>query len=341
MGDPREVTPPFIREALLASVEAVSSYPRATGLPELRDGDRRLDRRGASASTSTRRPRSCRRSARRRRSSRSRRSRSARSGSSRSPSPAIPVYERGALFAGGAVVDRAAARGERLAARPRRVRRVGRDRALLGLLPEQPDRRRRAALVLRGARRARARARLPALLRRGVLGAVVRRAAGLGAAGRRPDERRRLQHALEALVDDRLPLGLRLRAARRSPMRCARSARPSARRRRSSCSARRSRPGRTRRTSRTCATLYRRKRETLLPALEAAGLRLAGSTATFYLWLDVGGPSEAFARRLLEHGIVVAPGSFFGAGRRGLRPLRARADAGGVRARGGDPREVL
>ena len=58
--------------------------------------------------------------------------------------------------------------------------------------------------------------------------------------------------------------------------------------------------------------IYRRKRETLLPALEAAGLRLAGSTATFYLWLDVGGPSEAFARRLLEHGVVCAPGSFFG-----------------------------
>src|ERR1700730_14282916 len=36
VGDPREVTPAFIREALLASVEEVSSYPRATGLPELR-----------------------------------------------------------------------------------------------------------------------------------------------------------------------------------------------------------------------------------------------------------------------------------------------------------------
>ena len=58
--------------------------------------------------------------------------------------------------------------------------------------------------------------------------------------------------------------------------------------------------------------IYRRKRETLLPALEAAGLRLAGSAATFYLWLDVGEPSEAFARRLLEHGVVCAPGSFFG-----------------------------
>ena len=58
--------------------------------------------------------------------------------------------------------------------------------------------------------------------------------------------------------------------------------------------------------------LYRRKRDTLLPALEERGLRLAGSEATFYLWLDVGGPSEDFARRLLGHGIVVVPGSFFG-----------------------------
>jgi aspartate/methionine/tyrosine aminotransferase len=59
--------------------------------------------------------------------------------------------------------------------------------------------------------------------------------------------------------------------------------------------------------------LYRRKRETLLPALEQAGLRLAGSAATFYLWLDCGGDSEAVSRRLLERGIVCAPGSFFGA----------------------------
>jgi acetylornithine aminotransferase len=58
--------------------------------------------------------------------------------------------------------------------------------------------------------------------------------------------------------------------------------------------------------------LYRRKRETVLPALEERGLRLAGSEATFYLWLEVDGPSEEFARRLLGHGIVVAPGSFFG-----------------------------
>ncbi len=58
--------------------------------------------------------------------------------------------------------------------------------------------------------------------------------------------------------------------------------------------------------------LYRRKRDTLLPVLLEKGLRLAGSKATFYLWLDVDGPSEEFARGLLEQGIVVAPGSFFG-----------------------------
>jgi acetylornithine aminotransferase len=58
--------------------------------------------------------------------------------------------------------------------------------------------------------------------------------------------------------------------------------------------------------------VYRRKRDTLLPVLEAKGLRLAGGDATFFLWLAVDGPSEAFARRLLDAGILVAPGSFFG-----------------------------
>jgi acetylornithine aminotransferase len=77
--------------------------------------------------------------------------------------------------------------------------------------------------------------------------------------------------------------------------------------------------------------LYRRKRDTLLPALEEGGLRLAGSDATFYLWVDVGGPSEAFSRRLLEHGIVAAPGSFFGAAGEGyarfaLVPTQAQCE---------------
>jgi succinyldiaminopimelate transaminase len=37
VGDPREVTAPFIRDALVKAVESVSSYPRAAGLPELRE----------------------------------------------------------------------------------------------------------------------------------------------------------------------------------------------------------------------------------------------------------------------------------------------------------------
>jgi N-succinyldiaminopimelate aminotransferase len=67
--------------------------------------------------------------------------------------------------------------------------------------------------------------------------------------------------------------------------------------------------------------LYRRKREALVPALEAAGLRIAASEATFYLWVEApGGDSEAFAEELIQRGIVVAPGSYFGpAGERYVR----------------------
>jgi acetylornithine aminotransferase len=36
VGDPREETPAFIREALKAAIQPTSSYPRAAGLPELR-----------------------------------------------------------------------------------------------------------------------------------------------------------------------------------------------------------------------------------------------------------------------------------------------------------------
>jgi succinyldiaminopimelate transaminase len=37
VGDPREVTPPFIRDALKDAIEPISSYPRAAGIPELRE----------------------------------------------------------------------------------------------------------------------------------------------------------------------------------------------------------------------------------------------------------------------------------------------------------------
>jgi acetylornithine aminotransferase len=58
--------------------------------------------------------------------------------------------------------------------------------------------------------------------------------------------------------------------------------------------------------------LYRAKRDALLPALERKGLRVAASRAGMYLWVEVEGGSEAFAERLLEHGVVVSPGPFFG-----------------------------
>ena len=58
--------------------------------------------------------------------------------------------------------------------------------------------------------------------------------------------------------------------------------------------------------------LYRAKRDTLLPVFEAAGIRHAGGDATFFLWLDAGDRADALAAELLERGIVLAPGSFFG-----------------------------
>lgn len=61
--------------------------------------------------------------------------------------------------------------------------------------------------------------------------------------------------------------------------------------------------------------VYRAKREALLPALLDAGLRPAGGHASFFLWLavpDGWSGSEAFALALLELGLVVAPGAYFG-----------------------------
>jgi acetylornithine aminotransferase len=66
---------------------------------------------------------------------------------------------------------------------------------------------------------------------------------------------------------------------------------------------------------------YRAKRDALLPALEAAGLRSAGGDATFFLWLRAGEGAEALAAELLEQGIVVTPGSYFGASGEGFLRL--------------------
>jgi acetylornithine aminotransferase len=59
---------------------------------------------------------------------------------------------------------------------------------------------------------------------------------------------------------------------------------------------------------------YAKKRALFVDLLERHGIRVEGSAATFYVWFAVpdGSTSEEFAMRLLERGIVVAPGSYFG-----------------------------
>ncbi|MGH2997495.1 MAG: pyridoxal phosphate-dependent aminotransferase, partial [Gaiellaceae bacterium] len=60
--------------------------------------------------------------------------------------------------------------------------------------------------------------------------------------------------------------------------------------------------------------IYGRKRELFLELFARKRLRVAASEATMYLWVAVpdGSGSEGFADRLLEHGVVVSPGSYFG-----------------------------
>jgi acetylornithine aminotransferase len=59
---------------------------------------------------------------------------------------------------------------------------------------------------------------------------------------------------------------------------------------------------------------YRRKRAILLECLSSKGWRVAGATATMYLWVEIptGESSDTVAHRLLEHGLVVAPGAQLG-----------------------------
>jgi len=59
---------------------------------------------------------------------------------------------------------------------------------------------------------------------------------------------------------------------------------------------------------------YGRKRALFLDLFSRKGVRVAGSEATMYIWAAVPGAesSESFAERLLEHGVLVAPGSYLG-----------------------------
>jgi len=61
---------------------------------------------------------------------------------------------------------------------------------------------------------------------------------------------------------------------------------------------------------------FGQKRAVLMELCRERGLQVHGSQAGLYLWVEVpeGTDGDQYAQRLREHGIVVAPGSFFGAG---------------------------
>lgn len=59
---------------------------------------------------------------------------------------------------------------------------------------------------------------------------------------------------------------------------------------------------------------YRRRRDHLVPGLRALGWDVPSPRATFYVWAAVpGGDDRAFAAQLMEAGVVVVPGSGYGA----------------------------
>ncbi len=338
IGEPREETPAFIREALAAGVRAASTYPLAEGLPELRAAIAGWVARGASASRSTRRPRSSRRSAPRRRSSSSRRcSRarrcvaSSRRRATRSPSaarcsPARGVLELPLLRRDGFLPDLDAVR-----------RRPGRASALLWLnYPNNPTGAVGAARALRAAGRAR-RASTTSCSppTRPTASLVRRRAAGLGAPGRRPHERRRVQHAVQALGDDRLPLGLRGRRPAARSRRSSASGPTSAPRRRSSSSAPPCRLERRGARRRPCARLPRQARRPAAARCERRACASPAARRRFTCGSRCPAASvEAFAGGCSSAASCVAPGRVLRAGRRGLRAARARAHRWRVRERG-------
>lgn len=64
--------------------------------------------------------------------------------------------------------------------------------------------------------------------------------------------------------------------------------------------------------------IYRAKRDVLLPACAAAGLRHVGGDATMFLWLE---DVDGRVPELLERGVILAPGEFFGEAGRGYARL--------------------
>ena len=194
------------RGARRGAIEPLSTYPLADGLPELREAIAGWAARRFGARAGPRHRGRADARAPRRRSSTSRRC--VGGDVVAVPTPGYPVPERGALFAGREVVELPLRAGARLPARPRRAStcdwRVG---AAVAQLPEQPD----------GARRRRSSStsappRWPASTTS--CWPPTRPTRELYFGGEPPvsalqlgdrTQRRRVQHAVQALVDARLP----------------------------------------------------------------------------------------------------------------------------------------
>jgi LL-diaminopimelate aminotransferase len=64
--------------------------------------------------------------------------------------------------------------------------------------------------------------------------------------------------------------------------------------------------------------VFGEKRDLFTTFFERAGLQYLPTEASFYLWVAIpGGDDEAYALRLMEEGVIVAPGRAFGAGGEG------------------------
>jgi acetylornithine aminotransferase len=323
IGDPREPTPEFIREALRAAVPEVSSYPSVAGLPELRsacagwlerrtgvrvDADRQvLPANGTKEAVFSLALAVVDRDAEPRR-------------TVVIPSPAYPIYESGARFAGAEVHRVPLASASRWRFDPDQVpEAVWKRTALLWLnVPHNPT---------------------GALLDDGAMRVVLERARHLGfwvAADEAYAEiyfESRPRSALEFGVDNVIALHT---LSKRSAMTGYRSGFMAGDERLLDA-LRRFRPHLGVATpdfvqraaieawnddahAERQRERYAAKRAVMLEYFRRRDWKVEASDATFYLWMRVPGPGDdvAFVDGLLRVGVVAAPGSFFGDEGRGF-----------------------
>ena len=324
MGDPRERDRrASSQQALVDALPLTGGYPRAHRAPRAPRGDRALGASAASASALD--PERADRADARRQGGDLLASRSslvdAAAGKRHGRRHRAGLSRAGARarFAHAEVVRRCRS-SRRTASCPTSTpstRSLAPRRGPLGQLPEQPDRRRRAARRSTSAWPSSPRSTTscsPRTRPTRSSGSTSRPPSALEVRGR-GERIARLQLALEALVDDRLPLGLRRRrpgdrrraAARSGP---SSGTAPQEFVQRASIVAWEDEEHVERDRAR-----YGRKRDALLGCSRTKGLRVAGQRGD-----DVplgrrpgrARRSEAFAERLLEGGIVVTPGAYLG-----------------------------